>query len=895
MPHFAGWKPTVAPVRFVLGLVTVGGYKSLMSPAAYFSLYYLSLVWASTFVILVAWAMQSFVRSSFSALWPLKLLRSIGTFSATVAFIPLFTLLMSGFDCGGPDDTFWAAAGFTCYSGGHLAQVVLSGVLTVGFVGLCGLFSLVFYDSNFMSTNLVAKAHGRADLMFLCVKSVLVICVETFPSAFSGQTLVALVVVAGAAWVGSLAYLLPYFDQRWNQFNLAMASAFFFTSACLAVSENYEDTDAAALLYLGLPLSAVLGVFAADLRANWLFRCVPARLSSPYELELKVRYMLHAALWGHPTLKGSAGSGSSGGGGLGGGAGHGGGGGGGGVEALLDEEGAGHEDLAARLKAAREVIPQSVFGEALRIYRLGQARFPASAILHVFVSRFFQLQANRHMQMSHLLQAERHQPPLDVAFVVFEARKKAEDTGGTDGSGEKFSALSRVSYDKYAADARRLVQRAALKQLAFWLELTEQRPDLSLLHSVSSEIHTCNLQAERCFRELFAISGQSTPIMRLYAAFHEHVCCNLEKAGLLEREANRIDELRDKERQQADGASAHVHIMAESHLEVSGDAAASLSIGGQAHNCGAITAANSHTVRLFGFSKLQLERRNFFSLLAPPLADYFERMLRHYMASGEGRISSSYVAFGLSASGALLPVQLSLREMPADDGPPAFVAVVRELRTPDSHILLDSNLCVIGVGALAAEMVELDPALVSASEPGPHIESIVLEWTAVVKELCGPRGATFMLTGQGRARGQHAAAATPASDTSALRTPLSSSLVVGFRAGAAAAGADLSASSGTSGSAFSVASGTSQWSGGSFVKGVLEAHILPATFASTASSAADGMVSAAGGHGGGGHGGGAPREPRHAGFTVCEDQVLAGPPGGMRAEHVSSCNSTFSC
>ncbi len=44
------------------------------------------------------------------------------------------------------------------------------------------------------------------------------------------------------------------------------------------------------------------------------------------------------------------------------------------------------------------------------------------------------------MQMSHVMQAERRSPPLDVAFSVFQARRLAEDNGG---SQNQMSALNR--------------------------------------------------------------------------------------------------------------------------------------------------------------------------------------------------------------------------------------------------------------------------------------------------------------------------------------------------------------------------------------------------------------------------------------------------------------------
>lgn len=211
---FHGWhEPTIRPVKFILGLTTVHGYWSYFTPSVYLGLYYFALSWVTIFICLTIWAMTSFVRNQFAALWPLKLLRAIGTFSASVLYIPLFTLLMSGFQC---DDTesnsFWVDAGYSCFQGGHLAQTAIAAVLSIAFFVLCSLFSLVFYDSNSLSANIVAKAHGRVDFLFLCIKTILVITVDIFPTMLPSGILVALLIGAGVIWTMSSLFFMPYFD-----------------------------------------------------------------------------------------------------------------------------------------------------------------------------------------------------------------------------------------------------------------------------------------------------------------------------------------------------------------------------------------------------------------------------------------------------------------------------------------------------------------------------------------------------------------------------------------------------------------------------------------------------------------------------------------------------------
>jgi len=748
---FHGWHSTIKPVKFILALTTVHGYWDYFTNSSYLGLYYFSLAWVTIFIGLTVWAMQSFVRNQFAALWPLKLLRSIGSFSATVLYIPLFTLLMSGFQCQDHEENpFWMDAGYRCYVGGHLAQAIVSAILTITFFALCSLFSLVFYESNSLSGNIVAKSHGRVDFLFLCLKTVLVILVEIFPSHIPVGVLIALLIVGGLVWSGAILLGMPFFDHRWNAWTLAQGVMFLYASLCLILAEFYHEHDAAVTLYIGLPMAAILGVSLANWRAGYILRTPALRLSSPYEIELKARYLLHQALWGHHTsrhgttnhsneatpgtplenTKGhpSATLNATGNGGYGEGA---------AVTTIEDAEGS--DDMEVRMQAARRMLSPALMNEIHALYRSAASRFRSSSILHVFFSRFYLFQGNRHMQMSHLLQAERRHPPLDVAFLVFQARKLAEDNTG---SGGQMSALNRVTFEKYSADARKFVLRSAMRQLSFWTELLDTQPDLSRLHTLSSEMNDAISAAERCFIELFAINPQSLSIMRLYAAFNSYVCCNPDKAAVLLQEAERIEDQKSKDHRTESGGT-NLQIMAESTLDIMADNTAVFTIGGQPRNLGIIITANAQTSKLFGYSRLQLERRNFFSLLPNPLGLAMENMLRRYVSTGEGKIASTHVVFGQNKSGSISPMLLCMRETPADEGPPAFIALMRELRTVDDHILMTADYTITAASSASLEMLGIDASSLGGMEV--CIRDFVLEWDAIVNDLRSNRGATFCI------------------------------------------------------------------------------------------------------------------------------------------------------
>ena len=224
-----------APIAYVSELTTVAGYVSFgwVTPSAYFALFYVSILWVATFVILFIYAGYGFFYNSFPLLWPLRALRSVGTISAAYAFIPLFYLILSVFTCGLDEDVnFWDGAGYTCYAGGHLVLAIIAAALAVSFLTLAALFTSAVFDSNSLSMSLSAKAHGRADLLLLLTKSALVVVAEVFPHSLGQWTVVAFVCAGAVVWVGTYAFMLPMLDHRANRLQLALASMFAWAAAC---------------------------------------------------------------------------------------------------------------------------------------------------------------------------------------------------------------------------------------------------------------------------------------------------------------------------------------------------------------------------------------------------------------------------------------------------------------------------------------------------------------------------------------------------------------------------------------------------------------------------------------------------------------------------------------
>jgi hypothetical protein len=363
------------------------------------------------------------MRQSWPVLWPLRLLAAMGTMSTTILYIPLFYLLMSGFTCHLPtvcshhetviclrwcillslqENHFWQDLGYQCYTQGHLVQTVVVAVVVCLFVTLCSLFTLVYFDSNPLSVDLSAKAHGRADFVFLCVKTALVVLVEVYPHSVGADALAGVVTASGLLLFFVYSNTMPFIHHSMNKLMLAILSAYSWIGLCLIVAQVYPVCDAAVMVYAGCPIAALAGSGIADWRARGIYRTPIGQLKTIYELELKVRYFIHAGIWGdaieempatmrpktkvkNVTSSAKTDEMSAGG------------------PAALSDELDSIDDSEARVLHVRSMMPVEIVKEAESCVKAGCLRFKHSAMLHIFAARFYDtFCGNTHLQMRYV-------------------------------------------------------------------------------------------------------------------------------------------------------------------------------------------------------------------------------------------------------------------------------------------------------------------------------------------------------------------------------------------------------------------------------------------------------------------------------------------------------------
>jgi hypothetical protein len=286
----------------------------------------------------------------------------------------------------------WQDLGYVCYTGGHLAQTVITALATVIFVVLCALFSLVYYDSASLTLNLNAVSHGRAEFVFLIVKTVLVVFVDVFPKSAGGQLLCGLILIASALLVFVYTATMPYLHHLMNKVTLSIMNTFAWCSFCVLILNIYPGYDAAVMMYAGLPLAALSGIQLANWRAAWIVRTPIEKLHNFYEVEIKLRYIMTAGVLNdivrvegaHVETAATAQQDEA------------------RIKAEQDtlkadlEEADGGDSIEARILMLQPRLTPAVINEAQNQLKAGQLRFKGAPLLNVFAARFYSVYINNH-------------------------------------------------------------------------------------------------------------------------------------------------------------------------------------------------------------------------------------------------------------------------------------------------------------------------------------------------------------------------------------------------------------------------------------------------------------------------------------------------------------------
>lgn len=676
------------PAQLVAELTTLRGYTEWFTPASYTGLVYFALVWAVGTTAAFCWLVVAQMRGGVVPGSVLRLTAATGSASGSLMYIPILQMLLSVYTCGMPaEGSLWAALGTSCFQGGHLALAIVVGIAAGAFATVATLFAVLEEDANPLSINADSKMNGRADAGLMLLRTLLVCVVQVFPAGVGATAAAAITLAAAIATAYIFARDMPYTHHRTNRIMMGAVAVFVWAAWTCLLVQVYPGFDGGVMVYAGAPFAVVAGTGIADWRARTLSQRTVRDATSATEVMLIVRYFLHSAVWGHPTEEvltvaakreaeaammsshggvtaashttaSATGAGTGAGAGAattGGAGGHAGGeegdggttarhdtGGseGGGLNAItamktrLGEELEGIDETEQRVMQVRAVMERATLLAAKAMLTEGIQHFKGTPMLHIFAAMFFSVYCkNPHMHMLHLQRAARHGPALDARYLIFHSRAAAEDVAATTTA---MSAVKRMHFEKALAHAKRHVQVALARQVAFWREMADLKPDITRCHRILGELNKAMATAEADFNTLLELNGQSLLVLRLYAEFTMYIANDSGRAAVLLAEADRLEEQLAKDHERETGAT--IRIMEQSNLDVLADNTAVVTIGATHANLGIISDVNPYTTKLFGYSRFQMERRNISMLIPQPIADWHDELLLRFMDGGEGRV-----------------------------------------------------------------------------------------------------------------------------------------------------------------------------------------------------------------------------------------------------------------
>jgi hypothetical protein len=91
------------------------------------------------------------------------------------------------------------------------------------------------------------------------------------------------------------------------------------------------------------------------------------------------------------------------------------------------------------------------------------------------------------------------------------------------------------------------------------------------------------------------------------------------------------------------------------------------------------------------------------------------------------------IIFGKHKLGHLLPILMTVRESPPDDGPPSFIMLMRKVRSEDRHIVLNQDFSIAGACENSLSLLGVNSDVFSGS--ACSIRDFIEEWDVAFAEV----------------------------------------------------------------------------------------------------------------------------------------------------------------
>ena len=476
--------------------------------------------------VYVGWC---YLRNKFSVMWPVRLLRTLVGFFATVLAVPFLSIMFLVYCPSDVDTGPCVSLDIQVY------DKVLATIAVLFFVPLALTAKFVFYNPNPDTKDVSARASAYVSVLYLSFKVLLVACFILFPSNFHPRSnmYLALFIIGGGLANFVVANLqLNFFRARMNQFMSGLQASFLVCGILAGISLNVDSKNEV----MGITL---LCAFIPAFIGGWFL--TSASISYWYaptgkRIHTRMGRMLAQwnKLWGNQLeivpLVISRGK-------MGGGI----------VKAATDVASPRggrnsnttptapywfptpyHVELSTRF-LQQDQSPEFI-DAAHELYKVGMKVYPDSPLVHFHYAQFVKTYLQNHKEAIPLIQQiqdglgeNRSRPRLDIAYFCFAMQEKEKrTTGGTSRGGQSGGAMNLISFielQKNLQISQKALDAARHKLVKFWDLLLLKEVDLNHLNELMKGIIEAQNNADESFAVLLEKYPEDVEILREYARF----------------------------------------------------------------------------------------------------------------------------------------------------------------------------------------------------------------------------------------------------------------------------------------------------------------------------------------------------------------------------------------
>ncbi|KAJ3332352.1 hypothetical protein HDU76_000514 [Blyttiomyces sp. JEL0837] len=444
-----------------------------------------------------AYVAFGFVNGHHRFIWPIRTLRLIATVLPTVFYIPIFEVLVAALTCNLVSDDYhssWESgdnvrltlANTGCLDPNRWPLVAVASVALLLYIPVCIAVAGVFFDTNPTLKHVSNRVHGRVEITYIVLKTLLTCVYHFLGDAYYWPKLITATFVSIYMW-GAMLYYFPYYNKSINQ----IRAGFYASSTCIG-------------------LASLVGALIHDIRGQKV----------GYEIFGSHVFLFVFAYIGGYYITGY-------------------------VYDYIQER----CEIAVRMLTknmshrSRAHNPQMI-DFATDIFKRGIKEFPDQPFVRLsyalYLLAFHKNPAEVRFQLAKIRQL---QPAMDVTFQLYFTDQLNNQSKESDflGLGVKLDVANYAEFQKNDREAK-LNHFLALQEMKMmWKLLLDKEYRHQDLSDISVRLYSHAQKAQDNYIKLLAKYPRSRVIMRYFARFCYDVTCDVARGDALTEKADELE------------------------------------------------------------------------------------------------------------------------------------------------------------------------------------------------------------------------------------------------------------------------------------------------------------------------------------------------------------------